>query len=105
MANINAIDSLVSSRPTASHPIRCRLKASDSFRRLDVSRLDDRPPLLDLGLVKSGQRLRRLFLARRDHVTEFREPLPHGWIGQRLDDGAIEPVNDLLGRAFGSPQT
>jgi hypothetical protein len=35
---------------------------------LDVCRLDDRPPLLDLGLVKCAERLRRLLLAWKNLV-------------------------------------
>src|SRR5262245_47707983 len=37
--------------------------------RLDVRRLDDRPPLLDLGLLLRGERLRRLFVARPQSLT------------------------------------
>src|SRR5262245_19989885 len=34
--------------------------------RLDSGRLDDRPPLLDLGLLNGGERFGRLLLARGD---------------------------------------
>src|SRR5712691_9769105 len=46
--------------------------------RLDVSRLDDRPPFLDLGFVEDGERFRRLLLTGRDFLTEISEPLAHG---------------------------
>src|SRR5262245_63546901 len=50
--------------------------------RLDVRRLDDRPPLGDLSLMIGGERLRRLLLVRHDLVPELVEPLPHAGIGQ-----------------------
>src|SRR4029077_2667417 len=90
-----------------SSPVARRRKeqtgAPASFR-LDVSCLDDRPPLLDLGLVKSAQRLRRLLLARRDHVTELGEPLPHPWIRQGIHHRRVELADDVRGRAPGDPQ-
>src|SRR5262249_16739991 len=57
--------------------------AEDSLR-LDVRRLDDRPPLLDLGLLLRGKRLRRLFVARPDSLTQVGKPLAHRGIGQGL---------------------
>src|SRR5262245_7633126 len=39
----------------------------------DVGRLDDRPPLVDLGLVERGEPLRRLLLGRRDIEAELEE--------------------------------
>src|SRR5262245_65073613 len=86
---IAAASFLIFGSPTCkSSPVGRRRKdltgASASFR-LDVSRLDDRPPLLDLGLVKSAERLRRLLLARRDHVAELGEPLPYRRIRQGID--------------------
>src|SRR3954447_21833056 len=105
MANANATASLVIKfRPTASHPISLPTEASDSSWRLDVSCLDQRPPLLDLGLVKCTQRLRRLLFARRDHVAQLREPLPYRGIRECIHDGGVEPGDDLRGRALGRPQ-
>src|SRR6266516_3016031 len=71
---------------------------------LDVGRPDDRPPLLDLGLVVSGERRRRLLLALRDHLAEIGEPLPDYRIGQGVYDRAVELDDDLLGRALLHPQ-
>ena len=52
---------------TAVSCIRASARSDAAVRRpqlhLDVGRLDDRPPLVDLGLVEGGERLRRL-LAR-----------------------------------------
>src|SRR5215217_7657318 len=105
MANANANDSLIITfRPTASHPISLPTEASDSSRRLDVSRLDQRPPLLDLGLVKCTQRLRRLLFARRNHVTQLRESLPHREIAERIHDRGVEPGDDRLGGGLRDPQ-
>ena len=41
---------------------------------LDVRRLDDGPPLFDLGLVVCAERLRRLLLARENLQPEIGEP-------------------------------
>src|SRR6476659_3321166 len=104
MANANATDSLVIMfRPTASHPIALPTEASDSSRRLDVSRLDQRPPLLDLGLVKCTQPLRRLLFARSDHVTQLREPLPHRGSGERIHDRRVAPCAHLLAVGLRDP--
>ena len=43
--------------------------------RLDAGLLDDRPPLVDLGLVPGSERLRRLLFARRHFEAEIVEPL------------------------------
>src|SRR5688500_18916150 len=37
---------------------------------LDVSRLDDWPPLLDFRLLMRSQRFRRLLVGRRNHLPE-----------------------------------
>src|SRR5262249_36944562 len=59
---------------------------SDSFR-LDVRRLDDRPPFLDLGLLISTHRLRRLPLAPRTFEPLAGEGLMYGWVAQRVECG------------------
>ena len=41
----------------------------DDLFSLDVGRLDNRPPLRDLGLLKGGKRLRRHLIAREKFVT------------------------------------
>src|SRR5436190_24265627 len=59
---------------------------SGELLRLDVRGLDDRPPLLDLGLVVGSERLLRLLLAWRQLLALIEESLPHRRIGQRLHD-------------------
>ena len=39
-------------------------RRANGLLRLDVGRLDDWPPFLDLGLLQSGERFGRLLLAR-----------------------------------------
>src|SRR5262249_2374509 len=73
---------------------------SDAFR-LDVRRLDDRPPFLDLGVLISTQRLRRLPLARRDFEPLGGEGLMYGWIAQRVQGRRVELADDVLRRAPG----
>src|SRR6185436_20994926 len=38
---------------------------------LDIRALDERPPLVDLGLVKRGKRLRRHLLVRRQILSQI----------------------------------
>jgi len=47
---------------------------------LDVGRLDDRPPFLNLGLVVGAERGWRLLLGRKSVMPKFFEPRPHRWI-------------------------
>src|SRR6516165_11840798 len=49
-----------------------------SLAHLDAGRLDDRPPLVDLGLVVGFQRRRRLLVGREDDEAERFEPAAHG---------------------------
>src|SRR5262245_62247182 len=70
---------------------------------LDAGLADDRPPLVDLGLVEGGERLRRLLRARKHVLAEIGEALAHGGLVQRLDDDRVEPCHDLLWRALGRP--
>src|SRR6188474_1082755 len=46
--------------------------------RLDVRRLDDRPPLLDFGFLQRAEGFGRLPVARDDFLPEYDEPLTHG---------------------------
>jgi len=52
---------------------------------LDLGRLDNRPPLLDLGRVERSQSLRRLLVARHHLVTQDYKPLARRQIGQSLN--------------------
>src|SRR5262249_17165691 len=56
------------------------LQRRDALFRLDVRRLDDRPPFLDLGLLIGTKRLRRLPLALRNFKALLGEALTYGWI-------------------------
>jgi hypothetical protein len=48
----------------------------------DPGRLDDRPPLLDLGLVVGAERLRRLLITWENLLSKISEPRTHKRIGQ-----------------------
>src|SRR5262249_56177171 len=71
--------------------------------RLDVGRLDDRPPPVDLSLVEGSQSLRRLLLARHNLVTQLHEPLAGRWSRQSLDNRCVKLADDVLRRALLSP--
>src|SRR5215813_4449289 len=57
---------------------------------LDVGGFQDRPPLVDLGLVELSKALRRLLLARRNVEPELGQAGADRWIGQRFDHRAIQ---------------
>src|SRR2546421_445932 len=76
---------------------------ADSFR-LEVCGLDDGPPLLDLGLLEGGERLRRLLLARRYVQAHVGDTLADAGIGERVDGRRVELGNGVLGRALGQPE-
>ena len=48
----------------------------------DPGRLNDRPPLLDLGLVVGAERLRRLLITWENLLSKISEPRTHKRIGQ-----------------------
>src|SRR6478735_10039260 len=70
---------------------------------LDVSRFDDRPPLLGLRFLVGVERLRRLQIARRDLLAEVDEFLLEARVCQRSHDGRIQLRNDVFWCALGSP--
>src|SRR5580704_11759812 len=76
----------------------------NSVAGFDAGRLDDRPPLVELGLVVGGERLRVLLTGREYDLAEGFDLRPQGGIGQRRHDGGIEAIDDGLGRILGSPQ-
>src|SRR3954452_17571810 len=78
------------------------LRQTRSFR-LDVRGLDDRPPLLDLRLVVSSERLRGLLRGQRKFEALVTQPLLYDGIGQRLHDGGTELGDDGCGRAMRRP--
>ena len=61
---------------------------------LDARRLDDGPPLLDLGLLVSGKRLRRLLLPRWKLKAHLHQSLFHLRITQGIPDRDVELVNN-----------
>ena len=72
--------------------------------RLDAGFLDDRMPLVDLGLRVGGERGGGLLLRRRDLLAEAEQPLPHGGIGHGGARRRAELVDRLLRRALRHPQ-
>src|SRR3954469_11957822 len=72
---------------------------------LDAVEADDRPPLVDFGLVEIVQRLRGQFGFVRNAHAERRNAFLHDRIGQRLDHRAVELVDDVFRRALRRPQT
>src|SRR5262249_28128523 len=71
--------------------------------RLDVGRPDDRPPLIDLRLVVSIERLRRLLFARRKLHADVAEAPLRGGVGEGGRARGVESGDDRLGRALGRP--
>src|SRR3954447_285867 len=67
---------------------------------LDLGGLDDRPPLVDLAADERAQRFGPLLLARGDVLAKVGQALAHRGIGERLDDGGVEAVDDRRRRAF-----
>src|SRR6516165_4092086 len=57
-----------------------------------------------ISALESGERRRRLLLARRDHLADIGEALPHCRIGQGVHDRAVELDDDFLGRALLDPK-
>ena len=53
---------------------------------LDPSRLNDRPPFLDLGLLERAERLGRLLVTGEDFFAQVSEPCTHARVGERVHD-------------------
>src|SRR5260370_8732893 len=64
--------------------------ATSPLFRLDIGRLDDRPPLLDLGALKRRKRLRRLLVARRNLQPEIGKPTADGAVRHRAGRCCVE---------------
>src|SRR2546423_2133076 len=82
------------SRPSCAMLNSHRFVALRSLR-LDVGRLDDRPPFLDLRLLLGGERLWGLLLARPCALADISEASAHAWVVQSFDQGSIEPGDDV----------
>src|SRR5712692_4652581 len=68
---------------------------------LYVRRLDDRPPLLDLGFLQRAEAFRRLLLASRNLLPEVGELPADRRIGQRAHGGGSELGDHVPGRPLG----
>src|SRR5262249_53020053 len=69
--------------------------------RLDPRRFDERPPFVDLGLVKNAKSLRRLLFARGNFRSEIGDLSSDGRISKRFSDSGIKLGNDRPWRALG----
>src|SRR5262245_57531631 len=67
---------------------------------LDVRCFDDRPPLLNIVLVKRPYPSRRALLVRWDFQTQVREQSAYRRIDESLDDRAVELGDDVAARTF-----
>ena len=67
-------------------PARSRSRGS---LRFDARGLDDRPPLLDVGLLHGSERLGRLLLAREKVQPQIGEPCPYLGCRQSLHSCGI----------------
>src|ERR1700694_2589276 len=71
---------------------------------LDVSGLDDRPPLFDFGFLQRAKGLGRLLLARETFLTKIGEPRTHRRVGQGINNRSIELGDDGHRRTLGYPK-
>src|SRR5947207_1204529 len=72
-APISKVPSATRSESRALRRVSCTCALLD----LDVGGLDQWPPFLDFGLVKSAKRRRGLLLGRGDLLAQLKEPLTH----------------------------
>src|SRR5262249_42109121 len=78
---------------------------ASSYLRPDAGLLDDRPPLLDFGLVQGAERLRPLLLGRKNLLADIGEALAPRRLRQSSNHGGIELLDDVLRRALGRPKS
>src|SRR5688500_5596572 len=71
---------------------------------LDAGFLDQRVPLLDLGLLMRGERRGGLLFGWRNLLAQIEQALAHRGIGHRGASGCAELVDRLLRRALRNPQ-
>src|SRR6516225_11630891 len=62
----------------------------------DVRRLDDWPPLLDVGLQQCAEHSRRLLVAGGHLISQVGELLNNARVGQRAHYCTIKLINDIL---------
>jgi hypothetical protein len=68
----------------------------------DVSRLNDRPPLFDLGLLIRDEGFGSLLFAREYLLAYLGEPLTNRWVGESIHDRGIEFSDDAGRSALGA---
>src|SRR5512138_943480 len=66
-------------------------QATAPISSLDAGGLDDRPPLVHLGLVELRQIFRRQLLARRELITLLGKLLADRGVAERADHGGVQP--------------
>src|SRR5260370_9930615 len=71
---------------------------------VDIRCLDNRPPLLNLGLLMRAERLWRLLLGREDLLRELGKSRTNPWIGQGIHDCGVELADNLLWRTLWGPK-
>src|SRR5262245_15650267 len=79
------------------------MRSLDPSLRFDASRLDDRPPFLDLGLVESSQSLWRMLVVWHNLVAQLCKPPARHGVGQSRDDRRVELADHFPRRALRSP--
>src|SRR5262249_12856177 len=92
------------SMPTAARSTQSRHRASSQLFWFNPCRFDDRPPFLNLGLLKRAERLWGLLLARRNLLDDIRETSMDDRIGEGGHYGGIELRNDVVWHASGNPE-
>jgi len=71
-------------------PIRLWTMPRSFHSGFDAGLFDDRPPLVDFGLVQGGEHLRRLLGGRENLLAKVVEARTHRRLGQGRDNGRIE---------------
>src|SRR5262245_43529243 len=95
-------------RPDAENSggeVSWRLRPKRWRRRLfafDIGRLDDRPPLLDFGLLESAERVGRLLVAWRTFLDYVSEPLLHCRVAKASTAAELSSAMMSFGVAFGT---
>src|SRR5258708_35150804 len=79
-------------------------RRSRALLRLDIRRLDDRPPFLDFGLVKGEQRFGGELVAGENVLGDIGEALADDRVGERIHDGLVELGGDVFRRGPGDPE-
>src|SRR5262249_32226933 len=84
---------LVNQAPSTHDPSGITAAGSLAF---DPRRFDNRPPFLDLCLLKGSERLRRLLVPWGNIEALVRAARPHRRIGEGFNDGGVELGDDAV---------